>query len=73
MAAAHVPNKTDSGTKPGLARQLRERAIAEKVPFGWVAADSIYGVDDIGLALRRMAKGYVPGINPKTSVWFLEQ
>jgi hypothetical protein len=43
------------------------------VPFGWVAADSIYGIDDIGMALRRMAKGYVPGVNPKTSVWFLEQ
>jgi SRSO17 transposase len=56
-----------------LARQLRERAIAEKVTFGWVAADSIYGIDDIGMALRRMAKGYVPGVNPKTSVWFLEQ
>jgi SRSO17 transposase len=59
MAAAHVPNKTDPGTKPGLAKQMRERAIAEKVPFGWVAADSIYGVDGIKMALRRKAKGYV--------------
>jgi SRSO17 transposase len=60
MAAAHVPNKTDRLRNQTLpAQQMRERAIAEKVPFGWVAADSIYGVDGIKMALRRKAKGYV--------------
>jgi len=36
------------------------QAIASKVPFSWVAADSVYGVGDIEMALKRAAKGYVP-------------
>jgi SRSO17 transposase len=33
------------------------------VPFAWVAADSIYGVGEIEMALRRAGKGYVLGVN----------
>jgi SRSO17 transposase len=40
-----------------------ERAIAAKVPFMWVAADSVYGVGEIEMALRRVGKGYVLGVN----------
>ena len=40
-----------------------ERAIAAEVPFGWVAGDSIYGVGEIEIALRRAGKGYVLGVN----------
>ncbi len=40
-----------------------ERAIAAKVPFAWVAADSVYGVGEIEMALRRAGKGYVLGVN----------
>ena len=40
-----------------------ERAIAADVPFGWVAGDSIYGVGEIEIALRRAGKGYVLGVN----------
>ena len=40
-----------------------ERAIAAKVPFRWVAADSVYGVGDIEMALRRAGRGYVLGVN----------
>ncbi|CCM79622.1 transposase (fragment) [Rhizobium mesoamericanum STM3625] len=40
-----------------------ERAIASDVPFSWVAADSVYGVGDIEMALKRAAKGYVLGVN----------
>jgi SRSO17 transposase len=38
------------------------RAIAEQVPFSWVAADSVYGVGDIEQRLRRAGKGYVLGV-----------
>ena len=38
-----------------------ERAIAAGVPFAWVAADSVYGVGEIEMALRRAGKGYVLG------------
>ena len=33
------------------------RAIAAGVPFGWVAADSVYGVGDIEHDLRQVGKG----------------
>ena len=63
MAAAHVPPGIAFATKPGLALAMIERAIVANVPFGWVAADSIYGVGAIEMALRRAGKGYVLGVN----------
>jgi SRSO17 transposase len=63
MAAAHVPPGTTFATKPQLARAMIERAIAAGVPFSWVAADSIYGVGEIEMALRRAGKGYVLGVS----------
>jgi SRSO17 transposase len=62
MAAAHVPPGTLFATKPALARQMIERAIGADVPFSWVAADTVYGVGDIEMALRRAGKGYVLGV-----------
>jgi SRSO17 transposase len=62
MAAAHVPDGTGFATKPGLALTMIERAISADAPFGWVAADSVYGVGDIEMALRRGGKGYVLGV-----------
>jgi len=32
------------------------------VPFAWVAADTVYGVGEIEMALRRASKGYVLGV-----------
>jgi SRSO17 transposase len=63
MTAAHVPDGTAFATKPGLAITMIERAIAADVPFAWVAADSVYGVGDIEMALRRAGKGYVLGVS----------
>jgi SRSO17 transposase len=65
LAAAHVPAATGFMTKPGLALTMISRAIAAGVPFGWVAADSVYGVGDIETALRRAGKGYVLGVNAR--------
>src|SRR5580658_4204932 len=62
MAAAHVPPGTVFATKPALARQMIDRAIAADVPFSWVAADTVYGVGEIETALRRAGKGYVLGV-----------
>ena len=62
MAAAHVPEATGFATKPGIAVKLLLRAIANHVPFAWVAADSVYGVGEIETALRRAGKGYVLGV-----------
>ena len=68
MTMAHVPQEiidSASGgfvTKPALARAMIERAIAAGVPFSFVAADTVYGVGDIEMALRRAGKGYVLGV-----------
>jgi SRSO17 transposase len=68
MAKAHLPREiidSASGgfaTKPALARAMIERAIAAAVPFSFVAADTVYGVGDIEMALRRAGKGYVLGV-----------
>ena len=45
-----------------------ERAITARVPFAWVAADSVYGVGDIERDLRKAGKGYVLGV--KADHWF---
>jgi SRSO17 transposase len=63
MAAAHVPAGATSVTKPAMALSMTERAITAGVPFSWVAADSVYGVGDIEMALRHAGKGYVLGVN----------
>lgn len=68
MAAAHVPDKIAFATKPALAHAMIERAIAAGTPFAWVAADSVYGVGEVEIALRRAGKGYVLGINSSHSV-----
>jgi SRSO17 transposase len=62
-AAVHVPEDVTFATKPRLARAMIERAIAADVPFAWVTGDSIYGVGEIAMALRRQAKGYVLGVS----------
>src|ERR1700760_501241 len=58
LRAAHVPEGTGFATKPAIALTMIERALATDVPFGWVAADSVYGVGDIEMVLRRAGKGY---------------
>jgi len=63
MAGAHIPPATAFATKPRMARTMIERAIAADVPFAWVAADSVYGVSEIEMALCRAGKGYVLGVS----------
>jgi SRSO17 transposase len=59
--AAHVPDGIRFVTKPEIAAQMIERALAAGVPFAWVATDTIYGVGRIEMLLRRAGKGYVLG------------
>src|ERR1700760_4568153 len=59
---AHGPSAMGFAPKPTLARRMIARAIAAEVPFAWVAADTVYGVGEIEMALRRAGKGYVLGV-----------
>jgi SRSO17 transposase len=61
LAAAQVPDSIGFVTKPEIAAQMIERALAAGVPFAWVATDTIYGVGRIEMQLRRAGKGYVLG------------
>lgn len=68
LAAAHVPQDTAFATKPRLAVDMVARAVATSMPFAWVAADSVYGVGELEMALRRAGRGYVLGV--KSNHWF---
>jgi SRSO17 transposase len=62
LKAAHVPSDVGFATKPKVARRMIARAIAAKVPFSFVAADSVYGKGEIETLLRKAGKGYVLGV-----------
>ncbi|VIO69854.1 hypothetical protein CI41S_21010 [Bradyrhizobium ivorense] len=62
LKAAHVPSYVSFVTKPKIARRMIARAIAAKVPFSFVAADSVYGPGAIETLLRKAGKGYVLGV-----------
>jgi SRSO17 transposase len=59
--ATHVPETVSFATKPQLAVQMIVRAITTQVPFAWATGDTIYGVSEVEMALRRAGKGYVLG------------
>jgi SRSO17 transposase len=71
LAAAHVPEGTGFAPKPRLARRMIERAMVAGVSFAWVTADTIYGVSEVEMALRRAGKGYVLGVgaNSQFNSW----
>lgn len=62
LKAAHVPDDVGFATKPQIARRIIARALAAKVPFSFVAADTVYGTGDIETQLRKAGKGYVLGV-----------
>ena len=62
LKSAHVPDGVGFATKPKIARTMIARAIAAQVPFGFVAADTVYGTGDIETLLRENGKGYVLGV-----------
>src|SRR5437764_6030770 len=62
LKAAHVPSDVSFATKPKIARHMIARAVAAKVPFSFVAADSVYGTGEIETLLRKAGKSYVLGV-----------
>ena len=62
LKAANVPDGVGFATKPQMARKMIVRAIAAKVPFAFVATDTVYGTGEIETMLRKAGKGYVLGV-----------
>jgi SRSO17 transposase len=62
LKGSHVPDGIGFATKPQMARKMIARAIAAKVPFSFVAADTVYGTGDLVNLLRKAGKGYVLGV-----------
>lgn len=63
LIAAHVLDGICFCTKPSLATAMIERALAAGVPFSRVVSDSVDGIGDLEMALRRAGKGFVLGVN----------
>lgn len=62
LRSTQVPESVCFMTKPELAQEMLQRAIASQTPFAWVAADAVYGVSHLEMTLRHAGKGYVLGV-----------
>jgi SRSO17 transposase len=66
---AGIPDEIEFATKPNLAWQMLQQAVAQAVPFAWVSGDSIYGdYRRIRVWLESLPKGYVLAISAKEYV-----
>jgi SRSO17 transposase len=73
-AEAGVPATVQFATKPGLARQMLERAFAADVPATWVAGDEIYGDDpDLRRWLETGGHAYVLAVSCNHPLWHAGQ
>jgi SRSO17 transposase len=71
-AEAGVPAAVEFQTKPQLALEMIERALAAEVPARWVVADEVYGSDGkLRRALEARDQAYVLAVksNEKPSTW----
>src|SRR5215213_5557703 len=71
-AAAGVPGQVAFRTKPQLALEMIERALAAAVPAKWIVADEVYGSDGkLRRALEAHGQAYVLAVksNEKPTTW----
>jgi SRSO17 transposase len=67
---AHIPDEVTFATKPQLARQMLQRAMAAEVPAKWVAADEVYGSDyQFRRCCEQLGLGYVVAISSATHLY----
>jgi len=68
---AGIPDEVAFSTKPDMAWQMLQRAVAHHVPFAWVTGDCVYGdYRNIRLWLETLPKGYVLAVSAKEYVWW---
>ena len=59
-----MPEEIRFATKPVLARQMIERALANDIVARWVSGDSVYGNDgQLRLWLEEHERAYVLGVS----------
>jgi SRSO17 transposase len=67
---ARVPANMTFKTKPELAVEMLEHALAQGVPMAWVAGDEVYGdAPHVRDAISRAGKKYVLTVSCSTLVW----
>src|ERR1700730_2360291 len=67
---AKIPAEIVFATKPVLARQMIERAVAHHLPFKWVTGDSIYGSDrSLRLWLEENRYWFVLAVSKAEPLW----
>jgi SRSO17 transposase len=72
--AAGVPKDVTFQTKPELAQQMLERALAAGVPAGWVTGDEVYGgARRLRLWLEAERQPFVLAIKCSEPVWVLTE
>jgi SRSO17 transposase len=67
---AGIPAERRFATKPQLAQQMLQRALAAGVPARWVTGDSVYGDDRrLRMWLEGQPHAYVLAVSGKEYVW----
>jgi SRSO17 transposase len=67
---AHVPQRVGFATKPMLAQQMLERAVAAGVPARWVTGDEVYGGDArLRAFLEERDLAYVLAVKATQPLW----
>jgi SRSO17 transposase len=68
---AGIPDSVPFATKPGLARQMLDRAFAAGVPAGWVTGDTLYGSDGkLRQDLEARGQAYVLAVTKAQAVGY---
>jgi SRSO17 transposase len=67
---AGIPEDVEFATKPQLATQMLERALAAGVPAAWVTADEVYGKDRrLRMWLESQEQSFVLAIASNEPLW----
>jgi SRSO17 transposase len=68
--ATKIPEHIEFKTKPQLAQQMIERAVAANVPFAWIAGDEIYGDNrSLRVWLEQQDLHFVLAVRSNGHVW----
>jgi SRSO17 transposase len=68
--AGKVPEQIEFRTKPQLARQMIERALAAQVPFAWITGDEVYGDNrSLRVWLEQQDLHFVLAVRSNGHVW----